>query len=624
VLLPSAAAIVAAAVQGAPTEAELKEEIDRALAEIPPSVQRRLLRQINEARTPEDLRAFPQTMRLEFEHGLPEGAAEHQRLPIDPELLGKETVELHGYRVPVLDFDLQFAESVIRDRPLYGYRDLRELLVRDWERWRRWIEILVPYFGPRVFGRWDVLPGTTGLPIMHAALLRNGKVVMLPNGTDTVIWDPAAGISVLSGATTGLTANLFCSGHSFLADGTLLAVGGGGGGPGAPSSIEGWKFDPGSETWTQTGDMHFMRWYPTAVTLDDRGGRVLVASGWTTGTNPAPQMEVYDPATDSFTLVTATGPVGEKLFGQTYPGLHLFADGKVFYAPTGFGNCTQTADPWPGTEPSGYFKFATLATGAWTDTGANVRTKGMSVPILRSGPPQTRVVTFGGGDLSASGTARSIDLSAPLPSWGFAFPMLEMRVHPNAVLLPDGNVFVSGGMTATSPTPPNGGRSEMYDPDTGAIFEMDDLNHPRHYHSVALLLPSGQVMTAGGASPGGCSLSVENTIEIFSPPYLFRGPRPVIMSVPGTITHGKEFGLKTPNAAGIKEVVLVRPMAVTHQTDSEQRVIPLKFGQDGIDSLVVVAPDGSSPHGISPRGYYLVFILDSNGVPSEGKFVRLM
>jgi hypothetical protein len=131
-------------------------------------------------------------------------------------------------------------------------------------------------------------------------------------------------------------------------------------------------------------------------------------------------------------------------------------------------------------------------------------------------------------------------------------------------------------------------------------------------------------MTAGGASPGGCSLSVENTIEIFSPPYLFRGPRPVIMSVPGTITHGKEFGLKTPNAAGIKEVVLVRPMAVTHQTDSEQRVIPLKFGQDGIDSLVVVAPDGSSPHGISPRGYYLVFILDSNGVPSEGKFVRLM
>ncbi|MDX1501176.1 MAG: galactose oxidase early set domain-containing protein [Thermoanaerobaculia bacterium] len=604
-------------------ELETLERVEAALAEIPPSVQRRLLRHVNEARTPEDLTRFPQTLRLEFEHGLPEGAEKERRLNIDPELYLDQTEELHGYKIPVLGFDRELASSVIAARPLYGYRDLRELLVRDWERWRDLLGRLLPYFGPRVFGRWDELSGTTVLPIMHAALLRTGKVVMLPSSTDTVIWDPAGGVSVLPGSATGLTANLFCSGHSFLADGTLLVVGGGGGSPGAASSVQGWKFDPGTESWSRTaGNMHHMRWYPTTVTLEDKKGRVLVASGWTTGTNPAPQMEIYDPGTDSFSLVTAGGPVGEKLFGQTYPGLHPIPGGKVFYAPAGFGNCTQTASPWPGTEDSGQFAFSTATSGAWANTGPNVRTKGMSVSVLRSSSPQARILTFGGGDLSTSGTANSIDVTAASPSWGFAFPMLEPRVHPNAVLLPDGNVFVSGGLASTSPTPPNGGRSEMYNPDSGAIFEMDDLNRPRHYHSVALLLPSGKVMTTGGASDGGCSLSVQNTIEIFSPPYLFRGPRPVIGSAPKIVYRGKGFEVKTKDAGAIVKVVLVRPMAVTHQTDSEQRVIPLTF-RAGTDVLSVGGPGGAGLDGISPPGFYMLFILNARGVPSEARFVQL-
>lgn len=622
-VLLSACAVATADKKSHPAEPPPVEGIDRTLADLQPSIQRRLLRHINEARTPEDLQKFPQRMRLEFEHGMPEGAHEHRRLPIDEKLLGERTQELHGYKVPLLDFDRELAHHILAERPLNGYRDLQEVFVLDLERWRRLLEDLAAYFGPRVFGRWDELPVSTVEPIMHAALLRTGKVVMLPSSTNTVIWDPAAGVSIRPGTTTGLTADLFCSGHSFLADGTLLAVGGGGGSPGVPSSIQGWRFDPGSETWKRTADMNYMRWYPTTVTLDDEKGRVLVASGWTVGTNPAPHMEIYDPAANSFTLVTALGPVGEKLFGQTYPGLHLISKDKVFYAPVGFGDCTQTANPWPGTEPSGSFKFSAPTAGAWTDTGANVRTKGMSVPILRTTSPQVRVLTFGGGNLADSGTARSIDLSAASPAWGFAFPLLEKRVHPNVVLLPDGTVFVSGGMEATSPTPPNGGASEMYDPDSGAIFEMDDLHHPRHYHSVALLLPSGKVMTTAGASDGGCSLSVENTIEVFSPPYLFRGPRPVITAVPGTVSHGEEFVIQTPNAADIAKVVLVRPMAVTHQTDSEQRVLPLKFSRYGVSELRVQAPGGSALHDVSPLGYYLVFILNSAGVPSEGKFVRL-
>ena len=354
-------------------------EIDKALASIPPSVQRRLVRHINAARSPEDFTRFPQEMRLEFEHGMPPGAEQEQQSNIDPALYGPNTQSIHGHRIPTIDFDRGFAQLLISRRPLEGYRDLREILYIDWDRWRKILELILWYFDARVFGRWDELPGGTGLPIMHAALLRTGKVLMIPSSTDTVIWDPASGVSVLPGATTGLAANLFCSGHSFLADGTLLAVGGGGGSPGEASSNQGWKFDPAKEKWTKTGkDMNYMRWYPSAVTLNDKQGRVLVASGWTTGTSPAPKMEFYDPATDSFTPVTAGGAVGEKLFGQTYPGLHVIHGNRTFYAPTGFGNCSQTADEWPGTEPSGYFSFTSSTTGAWTNTGA--RRKGDAMP----------------------------------------------------------------------------------------------------------------------------------------------------------------------------------------------------------------------------------------------------
>jgi hypothetical protein len=166
---------------------------------------------------------------------------------------------------------------------------------------------------------------------------------------------------------------------------------------------------------------------------------------------------------------------------------------------------------------------------------------------------------------------------------------------------------------------------------------MDELNAPRHYHSCALLLPSGKVMVAGGAAPGGCTASVENTIEVFNPPYLFNpdgtpAARPSIAMIDGvapttavapTVHHGATFVIETPEADDITRVVLVRPMAVTHQTDTEQRVIQCLFSQTGATQIIAVTPNGIHPHAIAPRGYYMVFILNSNGTPSEGKFIHL-
>ena len=54
-----------------------------------------------------------------------------------------------------------------------------------------------------------------------------------------------------------------------------------------------------------------------------------------------------------------------------------------------------------------------------------------------------------------------------------------------------------------------------------------------------------------------------------------------------------------------------------------QRILHLTFHKSGANQLSATAPNGSHPHATCPRGYYMLFILDGNGVPSVGKFVHL-
>ena len=603
--------------------------IDPGTENIDPRAHRRLLRFLNEARIPEDLMVAP-----------------HDRKFVDEEEAHTDHIEHHPQERQILDRDE--AKLILDGRnqrhPAQGFLHVRDVIDLS-RRIAELLDIFLTSFGAANYGRWDLLyplnPGGTPFAIEHAALMRTYKVIFLADGTDTAVWDPSNEttpiMSRLSGATTGLTSNLVCCGHSFLSDGQLLAVGGGGLSPGTLTSIQGWKFDPVTEKWNKTvGDMSTQRWYPTAMTLGDesgptgKSGRVLIAAGGSGG----PVMEIYNEATDNFSPVTVSGPITHS-FPQTYPSLHLLPGGEVFYVPTGFGNC-GTGSVYSLSDPSAYFTFSGALDGSWTNVGAGMnRTKGMSALLLQPTYPFVRVIVVGGGDTGTSPTAQVINLSTLSPSWGapISIPDGRSRVNVNTVLLPDGNVLVLGGLQSSPQT------CYRYNPSTpvSAWAEMDELNAPRHYHSCALLLPSGKVMAAGGAASGGCTVSVENTIEVFNPPYLFNpdgtpASRPSILTIDGvaptttvvpTVHHGSTFAIGTPEAADIAKVVLVRPMAITHNTDSEQRVIQCSFAKTGATTLSAVAPDGIHPHAMAPRGYYMLFILNAKGVPSEGKFIHL-
>jgi hypothetical protein len=595
-----------------------------------PKIHRRLLRFINAARDPEDLALTPNEREVTNEE------EEHAD---SAESAGKEP-ELK----PV--FDAEAAKGLIeaRDRvsPIRGVSHINDLIEVNPVLVRQ-LPDLIALFGAARFGRWDLLyplnPGGTPMAIEHAALMRNYKVVFLADGTDTAVWDPANEVTPnivrLTSAQTGLASNIVCCGHSFLSDGRLLAAGGGGLNPGNPTSIQAWKFDPMTQKWTRTaGNMSQQRWYPTAMTMADEGatpntGRVLVGSGG----NADPIMEVYNEATDTFSPVTVNGPIHHN-FPQRYPGFHLLPGNEMFYVPTGFGDCSRSSVA-ALSDPSAFFTFSGALAGSWTNVGPNTnRTKGMSALFLQNTYPFVRVFVAGGGDLSTSNTVQVANLSTCSPSWGpkISIPDGRARINVNVVLLPDGTALIVGGLS----TPPL--TCYRYNPNTAvnAFSEMDEMIKPRHYHSCALLLPSGKVMAAGGGSAGGCSVSVENTIEVFSPPYLFNpdgslAVRPKITKVNGVvptattapnIDHGAKFTIETTDAPWASRVVLVRPVACTHNTDTEQRVIQCSVEVTDNNKITAQAPNGLPP-AIAPRGYYMLFVFNNKGVPSEGKFVRL-
>jgi hypothetical protein len=572
---------------------------------------RRILHFINAAVQPEDL-IYEKVTVFGEGHIHEDGDGEEPRIQrqklLDPEVARK-----------IIEF---------RDRefPL-GLRNLRE--IREAGLDALGFEFLSHYFSRVFFGEWEVFPqplprrGPGGYDgIVHAAMLRTGKVLFITADETTLLWDPedtspstfedpANQPHLMPGGYSQL-----CGHHVFLSDGRLLSVGGGGYGPHALAKW-GYKFDPVAKSWSRTaGPMSDSRWYPTAVALGDEPGRVLVACGHGHG-----EMDIYDETTDDFTPVTGD----TKTFPELYPGMHLLPNHVILYSRTGWGSAGAGGGPHTSAsdDQSAYFTLTGTDSGIWNDIAPASpampdRTKGMSILLLSKSSPYVRVLVLGGADISTNHTYEIIDVTSlsPASDWDppVAFPDGQHRSLASGVLLPDGNLFVCGGIQQTNSP------CAIFNQDTDSWSPMAALPLIRDYHSAALLLPSGKVMMAGWNN---------TSIEIYSPPYLFKGPRPVITDAPELVHHGQEFvvEMSPPEGKSIVKVVLVRPMAVTHQTDSEQKVLELDWAPNHDHAhpkkLRLRAPHGGHPHSLAQRGYYMMFAVNDKGVPSVARWIYL-
>jgi hypothetical protein len=241
----------------------------------------------------------------------------------------------------------------------------------------------------------------------------------------------------------------------------------------------------------------------------------------------------------------------------------------------------------------------------------------------------------GGGDLTwdtpdpknntPTATAERIDLTQASPTWQSAGSLPTPRRHLNATVLPDGEVLVTGGLSgggfnnlATAQH-----AAEIWDPANPTVWTQLASNAvDRGYHSVSLLLPDATVLHggSGNATIPGTSTPYpdEESHEIFHPPYLFKGARPTITTAPNTVAAGASFTVATPNAAQITTVRIIRLGSVTHAFDQNGRALTLPFVVSGSGLNVTAQAD----HKLAPPGHYLLFILNRNGVPSNGSVVQ--
>src|SRR3979490_1221644 len=228
---------------------------------------------------------------------------------------------------------------------------------------------------------------------------------------------------------------------------------------------------------------------------------------------------------------------------------------------------------------------------------------------------------MGGGNPSTV-TTELIDLSSATPIWTYGPSMSQSRIEMNATILPNGKVLALGGSLNDEDTGTASLNADLYDPATNTFSSAGQNAFARLYPSNSLLLPDGRVWFAGGNPARG---TYEQHMEIYSPAYLFNpdstlAARPAITGVPSSgIGFGTAFPVQTPDAASVSSVVLIRPGAPTHAFDMEQRMVAMNFTA-GSGVLNVTAPPNGN---IAPPGYYMLFILNSSGVPSVAQFVQL-
>jgi hypothetical protein len=449
-------------------------------------------------------------------------------------------------------------------------------------------------------GQWGP-PFATPSVAIHAALTSDGRALLWGLNGQPWLWDPStypdnpgAGFTEVS-----WPSEMFCGGHTFLPDGKLIVIGGQ-----IPALGYGYGISDvntfGGGGWSTAAAMHYARWYPTATTLANGEVVALVGSDENAVTVPIP--EVFD-GVGWRELPGAT--LSLPLYPRTFVEPKL---GRVFYA--GENPITRYLDP-----------SANGGAGAWISLGTRLlANRGYGSAVMLDG----KVLYVGGGGGTCptlpNSSAEIIDLHATNPAWRYVGSMTYRRRQINATILANGTVLVTGGTSACGFNDGSGALypAELWDPGTEQWSVMASAGVPRTYHSVAVLLPDGRVLTGGGNN--------QSSAEVFTPPYLFASDgspanRPSYTLGATVLSYGQSVTLQTPDAPTIEKVVLVRLGAATHASNQSQQFNTVAFAPatDG-RSLVVTMPAGGN---LAPPGPYMLFILNGQGVPSVARIVTL-
>ena len=517
---------------------------------------------------------------------------------------------------------------------------------------------------PALDGRWTP---SFKIPVIgiHAVMLPTGKVMWFsyprnanaqygdpdaPNTAQAWLWDPATGgvervdPPLFTDPVDGRRkpANIWCAAQALTADGRVVVVGGN-----LDYSVKGgnfkglekvYTFNPWNETWTEQPEMAHGRWYPSEVLLPD--GRMLIMGGVDESGDtysPNRDVELFEPSDDLdgvgtlTTIGTRTG-AGNPPDGGLYPHLFQMPSERVMVAGP------DPNDSWFLEPPGAGNSFV------WADFApASVRRLWGTAVLLPEGPAgSTRVQQLGGSSPleipkqpplhgEATESTEVFDEAQPGLGWQPADPMQVPRSHHNTVLLPDGSMVTVGGGIGTVgrnqwAVTGDERQAEIFDPVSGSWRLGAVQAESRAYHSTALLLPDGRVVSAGDDYNGknGPGSGVDSdTAEIYEPPYLFEpgggyAPRPAIGSAPETIQYGEEFFVGSPDA-DVTAASLVAPGATTHANDMSQRVIPLALSS-GAGGVRLTAPAGGA---IAPPGWHLLFLMNADGVPSVARWVLL-
>ena len=204
--------------------------------------------------------------------------------------------------------------------------------------------------------------------------------------------------------------------------------------------------------------------------------------------------------------------------------------------------------------------------------------------------------------------------------------MTYKRSYATGVVMADGQVFVVGGTekgVAFSDAEAVY-RPEIWNPETGEWTLADQQEVARTYHSVALLQPAGRVFVGGGGLCGNCSTN-HSDAEIYTPAYLYNddgtlADRPEISSGPDSAGYGQTIDITVGNGMPITEFNLVRLSSVTHSVNTDQRFLSVDFTTDGNGGYELTTPDNGN---VAPPGYYMLFAMNDQGVPSEAKMIQI-